>query len=307
MLMIVRNRPNAFRMLFIWKGSILQQIMPQLIMVMGLSTLIIVFDQWLEPHLTDFPITAFSLIGLTLSIFLGFRNNACYERWWEARKLWGSLIAQNRHLCRDTALLPSESRTRILQRLLAFSNVLKHQLRQGDWEHVAQQECSKYLPVNEQHLLAQQPYPAQFILNSAHNDLVQSMQQQEISDICYTQLNQHFIEISNIQAGCERILNTPLPFAYTLLLHRTAYAFCLLLPFGLGNSLGYLTPLVVGILAYTFFGLDALGNELEEPFGLQNNDLALDAMVRVIEIDVFTALDIPNIPEPLKPIDYVLT
>lgn len=305
--MIVRDRPNAFRMLFILKGSILQQIMPQLLIVVGLSALIIVFDHWLSPHLAEFPIAAFSLIGLTLSIFLGFRNNACYERWWEARKLWGSLIAQMRHIARDTHLLPSDTRTQILYRLLAFSHLLKNQLRQNNNQLVHNPHWLHWLPVAEQQPCVTHAYPAQFILNQIHQDLVQALKQHELSDICYSQLNQHIIEISNIQAGCERILNTPLPFAYSLLLHRTAYAFCLLLPFGLSNSLGFLSPLVVAVLAYTFFGLDALGNELEEPFGLLPNNLPLDALVRVIEIDILLALNSTEIPPPLKAVDYLLS
>lgn len=93
-----------------------------------------------------------------------------------------------------------------------------------------------------------------------------------------------------MQAGCERIMGTPLPFAYTLLLQRTAYVFCLLLPFGLVSSTGWGTPLFTAVVAYTFFGLDALSEELEDPFGSKANDLALDGLCRVREISVFEAL-----------------
>ena len=91
---------------------------------------------------------------------------------------------------------------------------------------------------------------------------------------------------------------TPLPFAYTLLLHRSAYLFCLLLPFGLAASAGWYTPLFTAFMTYSFFGLDALSEELEEPFGIAENDLALDGLCRVGEISVFEALDeVP--PKPL--------
>ncbi len=103
----------------------------------------------------------------------------------------------------------------------------------------------------------------------------------------------------------QRIKSTPTPFAYTLLLHRTAWLFCMLLPFGLVSSLELLTPVLVTIIAYTFFGLDALGDELEEPFGLSDNDLPLSAMVRGIEIDLLESLG-DTLPAPLQPQDYVL-
>jgi predicted membrane chloride channel (bestrophin family) len=91
------------------------------------------------------------------------------------------------------------------------------------------------------------------------------------------------------------------PFAYTLLLHRTAYIYCFLLPFGLVDTLHGLTPLVVGLVAYTFFGLDALGDEIEDPFGTKLNHLPLDALCVTIETSLREALgetDLPHRPRP---------
>jgi Bestrophin, RFP-TM, chloride channel len=88
------------------------------------------------------------------------------------------------------------------------------------------------------------------------------------------------------------------PFTYTLLLHRTAWLFCLLLPLGLVGTLGMATPAATTILAYAFFGLDALGEELEEPFGLSQNALSLDALVRAIEIASLEALGETELPPP---------
>ena len=111
------------------------------------------------------------------------------------------------------------------------------------------------------------------------------------------------VGLTDVVGGCERIKNTPVPFSYTLLLHRTAYLYCFLLPFGLVDSIGYLTPLVVAIVAYTFYGLDALGDEIEEPFGVSPNDLPLDAICRAIEIDLRDALGDPDLPPPLLPVN----
>ncbi len=126
-----------------------------------------------------------------------------------------------------------------------------------------------------------------------------------LSDVLYQTLARRLDGMSSAQASCERIKSTPTPFAYSLLLHRTAWLFCLLLPFGLVSSLELMTPLVVAIIAYTFFGLDALGDELEDPFGFADNDLPLDALVRVIERDVLDVLGEP-VPEALQPKGYVL-
>ena len=108
-------------------------------------------------------------------------------------------------------------------------------------------------------------------------------------------------------ASCECIKNTPVPFSYALLLHRTAHMYCFLLPFGLVDTIGFMTPFVVAIVAYTFFGLDALGDELEEPFGLENNDLPLDTICRSIEISLLESLGETDLPPPLVPVNYRLT
>jgi putative membrane protein len=115
-----------------------------------------------------------------------------------------------------------------------------------------------------------------------------------------------FASMEHVVAGCERIRSTPIPFSYMLLLHRTAYLYCFLLPFGLVDTVGLATPFVVGLVSYTFFGLDALGDEIEEPFGTQPNDLPLSALSRIIEIGVREALGEADLPGPLVPIDYAL-
>ena len=82
--------------------------------------------------------------------------------------------------------------------------------------------------------------------------------------------------------------------------------YCFLLPFGLVDHIGFMTPFVVGIVAYTFFGLDALGDEIEEPFGLLPNDLPLDAICRTIEINLRESLGETDLPPPLQAVDYCL-
>jgi putative membrane protein len=119
-------------------------------------------------------------------------------------------------------------------------------------------------------------------------------------------MDDRLTSLATVLAACERIDNTPIPFAYTLLLHRTAYLYCFLLPIGLVDTVGMMTPLVVAILSYTFFGLDALGDEIETPFGESQNDLPLSAMCRTIEINLRESLQETNIPAPLEPVNYQL-
>ena len=125
----------------------------------------------------------------------------------------------------------------------------------------------------------------------------------DIDAMAYRILDERLSTLAALQAGCERIANTPLPFAYTLLLLRSAYVFCFLLPFGIASTLGWLTPLLSAVVAYSFFGLDALSAELEDPFGTEANDLPLDRMCRICEISVLEALG-EKPPEALKEVDF---
>ena len=110
-----------------------------------------------------------------------------------------------------------------------------------------------------------------------------------------------------MQGGCERIKNTPILFTYNVLIHRIVAGYCFAIPFGLVETLGVLTPVVVALIAYGFFGLDAIGDEVEQPFELDDNDLPLDAISRTIEINLLESIGEQDIPPPLQPVDGVLT
>jgi ion channel-forming bestrophin family protein len=110
-------------------------------------------------------------------------------------------------------------------------------------------------------------------------------------------------DLTDIQGGCERIKSTPIPFSYTALIHRIVAIYCFALPFGIVNEIEGFTPVVVAIISYAFFGLDAVGDEIEDPFGTEPNDLPLTMLSTMIEIDVRRRIDdedLPAMPVPIK-------
>jgi putative membrane protein len=125
-------------------------------------------------------------------------------------------------------------------------------------------------------------------------------------EIALVRFDDRLTAFATAQVACERIRSTPTPFTYTLLLHRTAYAYCFLLPFGLVTTLGWATPVFSMLVAYAFFGLDALGDELQEPFGTEMNALPLYAMARTVEISLLEAMGETELPEPAKPVGSIL-
>lgn len=302
--MIIRHKHNVFRLLFSWRGTILPKVLLPLSIFMLMSALIGGISAFGFLHFREPPLVGFTLIGVVLSIFLGFKNSTCYDRWWEARKLWGNLIANTRHIDRDCRILGSERREKILQQVIVFAQTLRDRLRQQT-EHPIAPALAEYNSQPTEYSSRQANNAPQYALSQIQTLLQQALQQGEISDIIYCQLNQHIIELGEVQAGCDRIASTPLPFSYSVLLNRTVFFFCFMLPFSLGSTLGLATPALVGILAYTFLGLDALSAEIEDPFGIQSNDLPLDAMVRSIEIELLESLGKP-VPPPIAIKNYNL-
>ena len=302
--MIVREQISIFKLLFSWRGTILPTILPSLGVVMLISAIIGGFEYIGLFHFPEVPLVGFTLIGVVLSIFLGFRNGACYERWWEARKLWGVLIANARHFDRDCRILSQARRERVIQHVIVFANVLRDRLRQ---QTANPSELLETSGMTQQALtqLYQHHNAPQYTLSLIQWELLQAYKENEISDVIYAQMNGHVQQLGEAHTGCDRIATTPIPFAYSVLINRTVYFFCLLLPFSLGATLGLATPLLVGLLAYTFLGLDALSTEIEEPFGKQSNDLPLDALVRNIEIDLLSSLGKPT-PPPITAMDHNL-
>ncbi|MFD2815592.1 bestrophin family protein [Paracoccus aerius] len=287
--MIVRSRPSLLTLFFVLKGSIILRTWPQLAAVGVLSVMVVAAHRQapaLVPGINPAPLT---LIGIALSVFLSFRNNACYDRWWEARKLWGQIIQSARDIARQTVVLDEEpgktslERRDILTAIITFGKGAVEQLRQ---KMEGRETSEPALDVR----------PADVILHPVAAQIGQLLRQGRLAPVEALGLNDSLSRLTQALVGCERLANTPLPFAYTLLLHRTAYLFCFLLPFGLTNMLGWSTPLAAMLVAYTFFGLDALGEELEEPFGLMPNNLPISAYATTIEIHLRSAMGETDLP-----------
>jgi len=143
--------------------------------------------------------------------------------------------------------------------------------------------------------------PCNRILILMGNWLNQQRQQGAISDMLWHSINEHLNTLSSVSGGCERILSTPLPFAYSLILHRTVYIFCIMLPFALVTDLHYMTPFLSVFISYTFISLDSLAEELEDPFGTEDNDLPLDAICVSIERDLRSMNGEQDIPVQIVP------
>lgn len=296
--MIVRDKPTRLELALAVRGSIIPAIAPQLLVLFVLSAAMV----WAHDSYPGFPElggTAFTVFGIALSLFLGFRNNAAYDRWWEARKLWGGLLADLRSLARELDLFEADKarRCEILHLSLAFIHLHRANLRKLVDDPEASRRGGDFTG---------DPHPPEGPLNRIATLLATARQEGTIDGFGAKALGERLANISLQQAGCERIATTPLPYVYSLLIYRTTYLYCLFLPLALIGPAGWLAPIFVVIVGYVFLGLAEVTEDLAHPFGTTPNALPLDAICRAAEICLAPHLG-EEAPPPLEAKDYLLS
>lgn len=305
--MIVLEKESWWRMFFARQGSVLPRVGKRLAAATLFAlTITLLYDFGVLDKKFTFTTLPFTLIGTALAIFLGFRNNSSYDRFWEGRKLWGRMINITRTFSRqlfmftDTQNTPEaqnmmQARRVMIHRLIAYLHAFRHHLRaETDFE-----DCKKYLSAQEYAQLLIDPNPPIYLLHQMGLHLGQAWHKNWVDTYHLPTLEYSMTTMTDIQGGCERIKKTPIPFSYTILMHRIVGIYCFALPFGIYKDVGDLTPIVVFLIAYSFFGLDSIGAEIEEPFGYDPNDLPLNTFCVMLERECLTRLgetDLPKMP-----------
>lgn len=227
--------------------------------------------------------------SIVLGLLLVFRTNTAYERFWEGRKLWGNLVNNTRNLARliwvsIREIEPEDQEQKIaaLRLIVAFAVATKLHLR-GEAVNSELEE-----------LMSQERY---FKLKSMNNppleiafwigDYLQEQTKRENLNLYQLPTLQVLINnlVDNL-GGCERILKTPIPLAYSIHLNQLLFLYCLLLPFQLVAQLGWWTGLFIALVSFTLFGIEAIGIEIENPFGYDANDLPLNAICETMKRNI---------------------
>lgn len=308
--MIILQQPgwNIFELCNTMKGSVVPIMYPKIIFsgVFGIiSVILFEYGYWQESY--EFNFTPFTAFGVALSIFLSFRNNACYDRWWEARKLWGRQIIAVRNLGRLLVLTMDklEMKDIYIRKMMNYACAQSHALRSQLRGSVDFSDRDRYLDDCDINLLVTMKIPnsAEYILVLSEKYLCMIHDSYPLDSIILMGLHDHLNALNDIQASCERIANAPIPFPYTLLIHRTVWMFVFLSAFALVPTCNRFTPLITAILGYVFFGLHEVGIQIENPFQYSPHGLALNAMCRTIEISA--AMILRDECPPLYPMDDV--
>ncbi len=312
--MLVQPRRTWIHEIFTYRGTVLPTIWRRLLVVGGISLALTIGH--IETHsfvLRDITPLPFTLTGFALSVFLGFRTTTAYNRFWEGRTLWGALVNASRNFTRQVqtwvAAPPGappdptrddeleQLRRRLVRHVIGFGHALRQRLRD---QHAPDEYAALLDPALLTALTHDRNRP-QAILAHVAALLRDAYERGFLHPQHVPVLEASLAAMTDVQGGCERIGSTPLPYIYRVLVHQIVGLYCFSLPFGLIHTLQWFAPAVTVLVAYAFFGLDAIGEELDNPFEIDANDLPLAALTSGIELDLRARLGETGLPPPARP------
>ena len=233
---------------------------------------------------------AFSLLGVILSILLVFRTNTAYDRWWEGRKQWGALVNHSRNFAIYVhAMFPKEdvkTRRFFAKYISNFCLALVEHLRKG-----VKLEDLIYLREDEIEEYKKKVHIPNYIALRLFEELAAAHRNEEINLGDYINIKAQHQALLDILGACERIKKTPIPFSYNVFLKIFVTFYCVLLPFALVTTFGHITILLAMFLTFALLGVELMGEEIEDPFALNCNDLPTGDIARTISNNVFEILE----------------
>ncbi|MAY82748.1 MAG: hypothetical protein CMP59_01305 [Flavobacteriales bacterium] len=220
-----------------------------------------------------------SLLGFVIGLLLVFRANSAYDRWWEGRQQWGALVNYSRNFSiRLISYLGAEESRPLIRSTSNFVYAFKEHLRDG----VKFEELDPNGLSDIEQLRTTDHVPNMISLEMS-NKINQYYEEGKISGEQLINLDHYLRSFLDICGACERIKNTPIPYSYNLFLKKFIFTYCFTLPFGLAHDFHYWTIPIATFILYIFGSLELLAEEIEEPFGLDDNDLATDELAETIK------------------------
>ncbi len=245
-------------------------------------------------HLPAVPV---SILGGALAIFLGFRNNSAYDRWWEARKIWGGIVNVSRSFSFEILAMlgKSEISKRLVYRHLAWINSVRIQLR----KETNTIELEQFLDESEFSKLESWANPATQLLTIQASGIANLKKAKELSDIEQKQIMESIKTMMDLQGMAERIKGTVFPYYYVYFTQVFLWVFILILPMILVEEMGIASVPMAMAISFVFYILDKSGHITEDPFENRAADTPMSAICRVIEIDLRQMLGEENLPQRL--------
>ncbi|UOG77587.1 hypothetical protein MTX78_24540 (plasmid) [Hymenobacter tibetensis] len=283
---------------------ILTRIKPDIIRVLLISIVFQGLKTYFGANLPLIPLQLPAILGSSISLLLAFKISQSYDRWWEARKLWGSLVNDSRTLVLQTKsfvkrdfLLPGpESPLHAMaHRQIAWCYCLGDSLRGQN----PVPELQKHLPQRELRYLESHTNKSLALLDLHSEQIKELYEQEAINAFQQVQLDSTIVRLCDAMGGAERIKNTVFPVTYRLLVHCFIYLFLLTLSLGLVETIGLWEIPVLLAVASTFFLLERTARYLQDPFNNKPTDTPVTAIARTVEINLKQLLQASEIPAPL--------
>lgn len=276
--MITYNPKDWFKLIIHFhKSDTFRVLLPTMLLLGGLTFLCCYIEKrYLAieiPTLTIFH----SISGFVISMVLVFRINTAYDRWWEGRKLWGSLVNTSRNLSiKLNALIDKrdlQTRNNLHQLISNFPFALKEHLRNN-----AGKEDIKFNEILSEHTYAKVAHKPNYIARQLTNYVIELCSKNQKSPNDYLVLSENLNQFSEISGACERIKNTPIPYSYSIFIKKMIFIYVITMPVSFGLTIGYWAVPIVMIMFYAFASLELISEEIEDPFGTDSNDLPTDEM-----------------------------
>jgi len=264
--------------------------------------LVVWTDRGLLPHV---PISVPSLLGTAISLILSFKLSQSYERWWEARKIWGAIVNDSRSLVRQ---LLSFTGTRgplsitITHRQIAWCYSLGQCLRGLDWRLGGERYLS---PSDAAEADAHANKPLALIQQQAR-DVAELARENQLNPYQFVAIDETLTRLTDSMGKAERIRSTVFPTNYRLFLRGSIYLFITMFSVSLREVTGVRQVLLSTLICIPFFLLEKTARHLQDPFSNRPTDTAVTAIARTIEINLLQLLGERDVPEPMKPAGYYL-
>ena len=250
-----------------------------------LNLAVVYFSEKYFPQMVNPQPMLHPLLGLVLSLLLVFRTNTAYDRWWEGRKLWGSLVNVSRNFTlKVNAFIPigqAERREKLAMLAGSYSGILKEHLRNSKREQIM-----KFVPEFFRNSI---PDPSNHIPNHVANamqsELLRMFQNKELSEASYLAMLNDLNAFTDICGGCERIKNTPIPYTYNIFIKKFIFIYVITMPFAF-EDLGYPSVGITLLVFYAFASLEMIAETIEDPFGQDADDLPTDQLAATIKGNV---------------------
>jgi putative membrane protein len=286
---------------------ILHMVRFEMVIVIILGTSIHFLARLAQSYIPEMPLTIATFLGTAISVLLSFKMSQSYDRWWEARKIWGAIVNDSRSFVLQLqAFLKGEDLKPVI-RAMAY--------RQIAWCYCLGQSlrglpplgnCEEVLSVEDQKRIAMFKNKPLALLQLNVLEIKRLRLQNELSDFENIQLNSTSVRFSDSMGAAERINNTVFPTVYRMFLHFTIYLFVVILSIALKDIwLVYEIPLLL-LISFVFFTLEKTAYYLQDPFRNRPSDVPVTAIARTIEINIRQLLNEDELPEPVTKDEFYI-